>query len=500
MSSGSNSDSSSETGSDHGSVDDWDEADAEETECLFCNELLQSAFEVIRHQIQSHDFDIVAVCKQCGFDMYGYIRLINYFRRHGDNAEILQSKKFDAAAILADDSLLRPVLDNDPLLWALDDADLAPSVAAPSVSAAPTAIPADLSQQMSEMMQLLRDDAMGVDARASVSSAVRQEAKSHENLYFGSYDAIDIHETMLKDTVRTEAYRDAMYRNSAFFRDKIVLDIGCGTGILSLFAAKAGAKKVFAIEATNMAEIARRNIARNGYSEVIQVLQGLSEDIELPVEKVDIIVSEWMGYFLIYEAMLDSVLRARDKWLAPGGLVLPDRSQIFIAGTNVTSHDDSTAFWKDVYGFDFSAVYESAGKRKKCEAVVETVPASGVCTSAAVILDIDIVTMQQSTQTFSSSSQLSVAKAGKITGFVTWFDCIFGRMAEAVVLPTGPATTTTHWEQTVFTLPAALDVSEGDQICVKMACQPSRENKRHLDITLEWSCGAQQGKQRYFMD
>jgi len=77
---------------------------------------------------------------------------------------------------------------------------------------------------------------------------------------------------------------------------------------------------VFGIEATDMAEIARMNVAHNGMSDVIEILQGRSEQITLPVAKVDIIVSEWMGYFLVFEAMLDSVLAARDKWLAPDGI------------------------------------------------------------------------------------------------------------------------------------------------------------------------------------
>jgi protein arginine N-methyltransferase 1 len=50
------------------------------------------------------------------------------------------------------------------------------------------------------------------------------------------------------------------------------------------------------------------------------------EEAVLPVEKVDIIISEWMGYFLLYESMLDSVLWARDKYLAPNGKMLPDRA------------------------------------------------------------------------------------------------------------------------------------------------------------------------------
>jgi len=55
------------------------------------------------------------------------------------------------------------------------------------------------------------------------------------------------------------------------------------------------------------------------------------EEIELPVKQVDIIISEWMGYFLLYEAMLDSVLWARDKYLVKGGLMFPDRVQMYVA-------------------------------------------------------------------------------------------------------------------------------------------------------------------------
>jgi hypothetical protein len=57
----------------------------------------------------------------------------------------------------------------------------------------------------------------------------------------------------------------------------------------------------------------------------------LIEDIELPVDKVDIIISEWMGYFLLYEAMFDSVMFARDKWLKPDGILLPNRAKMYIA-------------------------------------------------------------------------------------------------------------------------------------------------------------------------
>ena len=58
--------------------------------------------------------------------------------------------------------------------------------------------------------------------------------------YFDSYSHFGIHEEMLKDEVRTKSYMNAIENNKHLFKDKIVLDVGCGTGILSMFAARAG--------------------------------------------------------------------------------------------------------------------------------------------------------------------------------------------------------------------------------------------------------------------
>lgn len=75
---------------------------------------------------------------------------------------------------------------------------------------------------------------------------------------------------MIKDTVRTDAYRDFIYDNKNLFKDKVVLDVGCGTGILSMFCAKAGAKRVIAVDNSNIITKAREIIHENGFSDVIQ--------------------------------------------------------------------------------------------------------------------------------------------------------------------------------------------------------------------------------------
>jgi protein arginine N-methyltransferase 1 len=87
-------------------------------------------------------------------------------------------------------------------------------------------------------------------------------------------------------------------------------------------------------------EKAREIVEVNGMSDKITLLQGKMEEVELPYEKVDIIISEWMGYFLLYESMLDTVLYARDKYLAPNGLIFPDKATIFMAGIEDGEYKD----------------------------------------------------------------------------------------------------------------------------------------------------------------
>ncbi|EYU41603.1 hypothetical protein MIMGU_mgv1a0128561mg, partial [Erythranthe guttata] len=171
-------------------------------------------------------------------------------------------------------------------------------------------------------------------------SLLTGDEKTSADYYFDSYSHFDVFGNliymtllmpeMLKDSVRTKTYQNVIYKNAFLIKDKVVLDVGAGTGILSLFCAKVGAKHVYAVECSSMADMAKEIVDKNGFSDVITVLRGKIEEIELPVAKVDVIISEWMGYFLVYENMLDTVLYARNKWLAQDGLVLPDKASLHL--------------------------------------------------------------------------------------------------------------------------------------------------------------------------
>ncbi|KAF8053728.1 hypothetical protein N665_1379s0010 [Sinapis alba] len=187
---------------------------------------------------------------------------------------------------------------------------------------------------------------------------------------------------MLKDVVRTKSYRDVIYKNKFLIKDKVVLDVGAGTGILSLFCAKAGAAHVYAVECSQMADTAKEIVKSNGFSDVITVLKGKIEEIELPVPKVDVIVSEWMGYFLVYENMLDTVLYARNKWLVDGGVVLPDKASLYLTAIEDAHYkEDKVEFWNDVYGFDMSCIK----RRAITEPLVDTVDGNQIVTDSKLL-------------------------------------------------------------------------------------------------------------------
>merc|ERR1711981_796784 len=111
------------------------------------------------------------------------------------------------------------------------------------------------------------------------------EEMTSKDYYFDSYAHFGIHEEMLKDEVRTLTYRDSMYHNKHLFKNKIVLDVGCGTGILSMFAVKAGAKHVYGVDMSNIIDQAKGIVDDNGLSDRITLIKGKIEEIELPVDQ-----------------------------------------------------------------------------------------------------------------------------------------------------------------------------------------------------------------------
>ena len=170
------------------------------------------------------------------------------------------------------------------------------------------------------------------------------------------YAEFEVHRTMICDRVRTGAFRRAI--DSVVRPGDIVLDVGAGSGILSVFAARAGAARVYAVERTSAAVLAQELAAANGVAEIVQVIHGDVMDIE-PPERVDVIVSEWLGGFGIDEGMLVPVIAARDRWLKPGGVMIPRLVMAWAALVHDRYLAEMVEFLRDnPYGLRFDDLVE----------------------------------------------------------------------------------------------------------------------------------------------
>ncbi|KAM7405753.1 hypothetical protein PAMP_000180 [Pampus punctatissimus] len=435
-------------GDDDGDEEQWQCMDEEEegsqpVTCLFCDRLLGSVSAALQHCTADHQVNLVDVIRKHSLDDYGYIKMINFIRSTKCDASCLTGSP-DAPLPWESEDFLRPVLQDDPLL------QMDPEELCGTEVSSPSACPSSGAESHHALLQR--------------AQAAEQRACRSEEALTRAMD--DLHK-LKSDKVRTESYRDFMYRNPDVFRDKlqkavacimtihymggcwlvcrdesvedggrlmgtyiipvreggvtfyrrremenktgysyfttakilgrvavkkdggrdeVVLDVGCGTGILSMFAARAGAKKVIAVDQSEIIYQAMDIVRSNQLEDKITLIKGRIEDINLPVEKVDIIISEWMGYFLLFESMLDSVLYARDLYLADGGSVYPDLCNISLAAVgDVQKHQDRIAFWDDVYGFNMACMKKAVIP----EAVVEVVKADTLISEPTVIQTID---------------------------------------------------------------------------------------------------------------
>lgn len=300
-----------------------------------------------------------------------------------------------------------------------------------------------------------------------------------------------VHELMLRDRPRQEAYRNAILQNSALFKDKTVLDVGAGSGILSVFCAQAGAKKVYAVEASNVAQLTRQIVAENNFESVIEVHQQRIEDFQLPGgddAKVDIIVSEWMGFYLLHEGMLDSVIYARDKFLAAGGSMFPHTASISVAPCSVPTRFDA---WDNVDGVRMASLGAAIRAQKSTKPEVLEVQHNDLLHDGTVVAWLDLhETSVDDLNELLFKEAIVIQKSGRYQGVCLWFEVEFPSAddGETLVLSTHPRDPHTHWKQTVILLPesAQEDVDERDPVAFELSIRRSVQNSRHynLEVTL----------------
>ena len=285
------------------------------------------------------------------------------------------------------------------------------------------------------------------------------------------YAELEVHRTMIRDRVRTEAFRRAI--ESVVRPGDVVLDVGAGSGILSLFAARAGAARVWAVERTTIAVLAQQLAAANGAAEVVRVIHGDVMDVELP-GRVDVIVSEWLGGFGIDEGMLGPVVAARDRWLKPGGVMIPRSVTAWTALAYDRYTGDMVAFLRDnPYGLNLDDL---------AEATVNEIFYSGTFRHLAAgdrrsepgrlwTTDASLIPLEQAEAPHRAEALLAARDHGTANALALWFSA---ELAPGIPLSIGPGDPPTHWGMTTAPLRRPVQLTPGRIVRSRVRTAPAR--------------------------
>lgn len=307
--------------------------------------------------------------------------------------------------------------------------------------------------------------------------------------YFQFYGYLSQQQNMMQDFVRTSTYQQAILKNLSDFQGKVVLDVGAGSGILSFFAAQAGAKCVYAVEASNMASFTEDLVISNGMADQIKVIAGKIEEIDLP-QMVDVIISEPMGYMLYNERMLETYIHAK-KWLKPGGQMFPSRGDLHIAPFTdeslYTEQYNKANFWaqSSFHGIDLNSMREEAMKEYFRQPVVDTFDIR-ICMSKSVRHTVDFLEANESDlHRIEVPFDFHILVSGVCHGLAFWFDVAFYGSTQEIWLSTAPTEPLTHWYQVRCLLQYPIFVKQGQLITGRVLLVAN--TRQSYDVTMDLS-------------
>ncbi|MGA9755875.1 MAG: class I SAM-dependent methyltransferase [Desulfobaccales bacterium] len=271
--------------------------------------------------------------------------------------------------------------------------------------------------------------------------------------------SLDGYGQMILDAKRTAGYREAL--RSAVSPGAVVLDIGTGIGMFALLACQCGAARVYAIDPSDLLDLARDLAAANGYAERIHFIQDVSTRITLP-EPVDVIVSDLHGSLPFFQQIIPTIVDARQRFLAPGGRLIPQEDTLWAAVVALPEvYEKHTSAWKeDVYGLDLRAAWPLAINQSYSARVTP----EDMLAPAQCWWTLNFYTVAE------PDARCELAwttdRAGTAHGIVLWFDAL---LAPGVSFSNRPGESPGVYAKYFFPWPEPMNLEAGDVVSVDLA-------------------------------
>ncbi|EFJ40775.1 hypothetical protein VOLCADRAFT_99370 [Volvox carteri f. nagariensis] len=365
-----------------------------------------------------------------------------------------------------------------------------------------------------------------------ISFASRLAASDLNAAYFRRWDDPAVHQSMMQDRVLTAAWREALAAAPpGALEGRTVLDVGCGLGLLSMLAAKAGAARVVAVDGSEGAvDAARRIIKANGLSDKITVVHGVLEELdELPgmsPSGFDVVMSNWMGPALLGGGMMATLAHAIKKWLRPGGVVLPDRVSLWAAGLeDRDALQEAKESWSRVAGLDMSAALSQVIKHPRRDVITRkaqllTAPQRLAVWDLTELRPEHVLVMrrsggrdrneeeeeeegeeeeQEEAVYASCPFRFTSLRDERLFGLVlfwealwTWGGALEGEGKSPVRFTTHPLASSTHYQQIMIDMPRTVRVAADDEVSGELVLKPGSTDPRDVEMQLRVEHGGAQ--------
>lgn len=279
---------------------------------------------------------------------------------------------------------------------------------------------------------------------------------------YNDYVALTYHASLLTDEHRVHAFQAAV--ESVVRPGDVVADIGCGTGILTLFACRAGARHVYAIDDGPIIELAKLILHQNGYADRVTCINRPSRQADLP-EPVDVIISETIGNYGAEERILPTLWDARRRWLKPGGRIIPQALELYCAPITWPEAEPALAVWRrPVCGFDLSsglafAVNQQYARRLRPEHLL----AEGQCYARLSLTGEALA--GPSPPHVAGTTLFHLHRDGVLHGVGAWFRAA---LTNAVGVTNDPSGEPTSWGHLCLPVAEPLPVTAGDEVEIRL--------------------------------